>query len=98
MIVRTSERRDFKTCRQKWYWAYVDCLTPMQVRPALGFGDLVHQALAIYYPPGIKRGPHPAGTFEKLYKQFVSEHGVLYMKVVDDEPAEDAYDLGMEML
>lgn len=98
MIVRTSERRDFKTCRQKWWWSYVDCLTPMGVRPALGFGDLVHQSLAAYYIPGIKRGPHPAGVFEELYKQFVAEHGVLYMKVVDDEPAEDAYDLGMEML
>lgn len=98
MIVRTSERRDFKDCRQKWWWSYVDCLTPLGVRPALGFGDLIHQSLAAYYIPGIKRGPHPAGVFEKLYKQFVEEHGVLFMKVVDDEPAEDAYDLGMEML
>jgi hypothetical protein len=96
--VRTSERRDFKTCRQKWWWAYVENLTSMQIRPALGFGDLCHQALAIYYPPGIKRGPHPAGAFEKLYKDFVNEHGTMYMKVTDDEPAEDAYDLGMEML
>lgn len=31
------------------------------------FGTLVHEALAAYYPPGAKRGPHPAETFLELY-------------------------------
>lgn len=98
IIVRTSERSCFKNCRQQWWWAYVEELVPIGIKPALGFGDLVHQALAVYYIPGIKRGVHPAKAFEGLYKEFVKEHGVLFMKITDDEPAEDAYDLGMEML
>jgi hypothetical protein len=76
----------------------VENLTSKQVRPALGFGDLAHQALAGWYVPGIKRGVHPAKTFDIVYKEFVKKYGKLRLKMDDDEPAEDAYDLGMEML
>jgi len=44
-------------------------LTPQREKGALVFGTLVHEALAVYYPPGVKRGPHPAKTFERIYQQ-----------------------------
>lgn len=67
ILVRTSERQSFLTCRQQWYWSWVERLRAPGTGTALFFGDLVHQALAAYYIPGRKRGPKPAATFEKLY-------------------------------
>jgi hypothetical protein len=69
ILVRTSERQSFLTCRQQWYWSWVENLRGPQTSTALVFGDLVHQALALYYKPGRKRGPHPALSFENLYRQ-----------------------------
>lgn len=46
-------------------------LTSDVKKPALEFGTLVHDSLAAYYKPGKKRGPHPAGTFLKLYDEQV---------------------------
>jgi hypothetical protein len=66
ILVRTSERMSFATCRQKWFWSWVEQLEPYEEGKNLVFGDLVHQSLAIYYKPGRTRGPHPAETFEQL--------------------------------
>lgn len=64
-LVRTSERASFKRCPQQWYWAWRKGLRPRGRLPdALWFGTGVHVALAEYYPPGKKRGPHPAETWE----------------------------------
>jgi Zierdtviridae exonuclease len=73
ILVRTSERASFLTCRQQWWWSYVEHLRAQQTTGALVFGDLVHQALAIYYKPGRKRGPAPAGTFERLYTELTED-------------------------
>src|SRR4051812_24239705 len=67
ILVRTSERQSFLTCRQQWYWSWIERLRAPGTSTALFFGDLVHQALAAYYIPGKRRGPKPAGTFETLY-------------------------------
>lgn len=98
--VRTSERTCFKTCRQQWHWAYNERIRLNRPRPALFLGDLVHQALAIFYPPGIRRGPKPTRTFEKLYQKHMDDGGSdIYMKDVDD-PARrvSILDMGLEML
>src|SRR3954468_24333171 len=68
-MVRNSERMTFKRCQQQWYWGWIDQLKPIEEAPPLKFGDLVHRALARYYKPGIKRGPHPAKVFERLYEK-----------------------------
>jgi hypothetical protein len=68
LSVRTSERTTWKRCRQQWAYAYMAMLKPKTEAPALRFGGLVHKALELRYPPGIKRGPHPAKTFEKVFK------------------------------
>lgn len=70
-LLRNSERGAFKRCRFMWHLNFNGVEgTPLRSREpakALWFGDLIHQGLAAYYKPGIKRGPHPAKTFIKLY-------------------------------
>src|SRR3954471_16235890 len=52
-----------------WDRSFNDLLKPVQEAPALRFGTLIHKALEVRYPKGIKRGPKPVGTFEKLYEK-----------------------------
>lgn len=98
-ILRTSERQAFKRCQAKWWWAYREGLKPRGAdKTPLWFGTLVHIALAEWYRPGTKRGPHPAETFAKL-----AGDAVVAIKVTDaDEEtmAEyvDAVELGKTML
>lgn len=94
IMVRTTERRMFAQCRQRWWWCFVECLQPLDTAAALKFGDIVHQALAIYYPPGRKRGPHPAGTFSTVLHEQFEEFGF------KDSNGDwvDAEELGIEML
>jgi hypothetical protein len=67
-MLRTSERGTFKRCRWKWYQEFEELIKPNTDVPPLRFGGLMHEALGIYYPPGIKRGPHPRPTFERLFE------------------------------
>lgn len=64
-IIRTSERRTFKECQQKWWWAWREGLRPKRENKLpLWFGTGIHLALAEWYcGPGLKRGPHPAETW-----------------------------------
>ena len=86
----------FKRCRQQWHWNFNDCIKPTEESPPLKFGDLAHQALALYYKPGIKRGPHPAETFERLFEAR-REHE--YAEGFKDEDGDwhNAGDLGVSM-
>ena len=72
-LIRTSERSTFKKCRWVWEREFVDLVKPTTAAPALRFGTLIHSALASYYQPGRKRGPHPAETFLKLYDAELEE-------------------------
>lgn len=65
--LRTSERKTFKECPQRWWWAYREGLKPKgsEATP-LWFGTGVHLGLALWYLPGTKRGIHPAETFSKF--------------------------------
>lgn len=65
--IRGSELTDFKRCPRKWWWAWRQGLRPKVFADALQYGIWVHIALAKYYKgPGIKRGPHPAETFQQI--------------------------------
>jgi hypothetical protein len=101
-IVRTSERVDFTRCRQRWQWAYQDMLRPIHNAPALRFGDLIHQGLASYYKPGVKRGPHPAKAFVDAFDIQIDEGREEFkMREVSAENEtkwNDARALGIEML
>jgi hypothetical protein len=99
VFVRTSERKSYKTCRQQWWWSFVDRLEAVRTKPALRFGDLVHRALAPWYCPGRKRGPHPAKTFVTLYDEQIEEGQRKFnIRIEDDEDWADARDLGVAML
>lgn len=97
LMLRTSERTTFKRCRLRWQWAYMERRKPKDASPALRFGDLAHQALAAYYPPGRKRGPHPAKTFKRLYKEETARSFGYGMRQENDEWVE-AGDLGVAMM
>lgn len=96
-LLRTSERSSFKRCRWQWYWGYVEERSPHSPKPALRFGSLIHRALADYYKPGIRRGPHPALTFEKLYEEELKIDTRFGMRDEDDKWIE-AGDLGVGMM
>lgn len=91
-LLRTSERSTYKRCRQQWWWTYIDGYRVAKPRPALEFGELMHASLATYYPPGRKRGPHPAQTFKKLY---ASETRKAFSMRGEDEEWLDAGELGV---
>jgi hypothetical protein len=95
LMLRNSERQSFLTCRQQWHWGWVHRYKPDEVDVKLKFGDLMHQALAEYYKPGKKRGPHPAKTFEKLVEKQLDEWG---MKIWSEGEYEDLATLGCGML
>lgn len=99
IILRTSERSAFKRCPAKWWWAYREGLKPRGAeKTPLWFGTGVHFALAEWYLPGTKRGPHPAETFAKF-----AGDAVTAIKVTDADEETlaqfvDGKDLGIAML
>jgi hypothetical protein len=94
-LLRTSERATYKRCRQQWAWTFIDGYRSTQKRPALEFGEMAHAALAAYYPPGRKRGPHPAATFKELY---AAETREAFSMRGEDEEWLDAGELGIAVL
>lgn len=68
-MLRTSERKDFKRCPQRWWWAWRDGLRPQGPDPLnLWFGTGIHLAFAKWYIPGKVRGIDPRETFENFVK------------------------------
>lgn len=97
LLLRTSERSTFKRCTWQWVRTYGDHLKPIQEHPALKFGTLIHAALEVRYPPGIKRGPKPAETFEKLFAAERKDAETEWKMKVDDD-WDDALAVGIDML
>lgn len=95
--IRNSERITFTTCPQKWWWAYVELLRGPDTTPALRFGTLVHSAMEEFYRPGIKRGPRPAVTFQRLYEE---QQKTMHRQGIYDEDGEwhELGQLGVVML
>lgn len=82
----------------QWRWGYLDRLSANTPNRHLRFGLLVHEAFAVYYKPGKKRGPLPWKTFEKLLDEDEAQHGPLMMKDWEADTALSGYDLGIAML
>jgi hypothetical protein len=95
--LRNSERQSFTTCPQQWDWGYNDRLKPKTPAPALRFGTLIHNSLEAFYIPGIKRGPIPADTFQKLYDKDLKKYAKMGFKDEDDQWYEAGV-LGVAML
>ena len=103
-LLRQSERGVFKKCQWAWWQQHVNPIlggsgiVPIveKWKEAADFGTLFHVALAEYYLPGTKRGPHPSETWEKLANQVRAE--IRTTEVVDDELIktwDDFYELGL---
>lgn len=97
MDLRTSERSAFKRCPQRWEWGIKEQLSPRRVANPLWFGQAVHMALADWYQPGLKRGPHPAETFQAVLE---GERIIRIPHHDEDQMAEyvDARELGIAMM
>lgn len=93
--MRTSERGSLKRCPQQWYWSQVEGLRPNTEASPLWFGSAVHEALAAWYLPGLKRGPHPAETFEAVLE---GDRSVRINDEGDEELFVNARELGVDML
>lgn len=96
-MLRTSERSSFRFCRWVWNLSYNRHIEPQTAAKALRFGTLVHRSLAAYYIPGKKRGPEPAGTFQKLYDEELKEQEKFGF-FDDDGKWEEAGELGVAMM
>lgn len=98
-ILRTSERRAFKRCQQRWWWGYREGLQPVgsEATP-LWFGTGVHLALAEWYIPGIKRGVHPAETFRDFARDAL--HSIKTQDATEERVAEyeDGAELGVHLM
>lgn len=83
-----------------WDLSYNQRLRQRRPSPVLRFGTIVHEALAEYYIPGKKRGPHPAKNFLKAYARNIEELGDFRIKLTEEEESkwEDVRELGVELL
>jgi hypothetical protein len=98
VLIRNSERQTYKRCEYMWWWNFVDLLKPAEEGKALRFGDLIHQALEIHYPPGIKRGPKPWIAFERLYQKQLRDGRERLNMIAEDQGWVDAGELGVAMM
>lgn len=95
--ISASMRSVFKKCRYQWHFRYMRRLEPKLLSAPLRFGTLIHTSLELYYPKGVKRGPHPAKTFEVAYKRELESSHKMGFKDVDGQ-WHDAMSLGVGML
>lgn len=97
ILLRTSERTAYKRCRFAWDVTYNQRLRPAVSAPPLRFGTLIHKAMELRYPPGLKRGPLPAETFEKAYAAELKDATKMGFRDENDV-WHDAAALGVDML
>ncbi len=97
IILRTSERRDFKRCVWRWHMGWRQGLRPFRDSNPLWFGIGVHEALANWYLLGKKRGPHPAETWRKYIKEEAKRLSYIDWGT-EDEKRVNLLDLGEEMM
>ncbi len=100
-MLRTSERKDFKRCPQRWWWAWRDGLKkigPDNIN--LWFGQGIHLGFAHWYIPGKERGIDPRETFEEFVKEDTRKMKLNYKDEFGEWEKEfvDAGALGESML
>lgn len=97
--IRTSERRDYKRCPQRWAWAWRQGLKPKIEKPgALWFGTGMHLVLQHRYQyRGKKRGTKPL----QVWRDYVGDTEAVIFGENFGEDKTDFYnagDLGEEMI
>lgn len=100
IMLRTSERRDFKRCPQRWAWTWLDGLKPAGATALpLWFGTGWHEVMAHRYgKKGLRRGTQPL----KVWRDYVKDEMVRIRTAVTDDFHEDewvdARELGEAMI
>jgi len=95
--IRTSERKYFKRCILRWWWAYMEGLHTKEPSHALWFGSGIHEALAHYYAPGLKRNKDFVEVWEDWCDNGSGDG--MYQKVEDlGDKFIESRDLGIAML
>ena len=97
VIIRTSERRDFKRCVWRWHMGWRQGLRPFRDSNPLWFGQGIHLALAEWYLLGQERGPHPVKTWKKYIAGESSRIATVDWNT-EDEKRINLLDLGEEMM
>lgn len=103
--IHVSERRAFRSCRQRWAWAYGEDLHSNESIRALEFGQAYHHAMEIYYDPQTWhidheiRVEHAIGEYKRFtvdtYAKFVQQ-GIATDRLAED--FEDRLTSGESML
>lgn len=98
-VLRTSERSTAKRCMWRWWQEYRMGYRPKEGQAdALWLGIGLHEALAVYYQRGRRRGRHPAATFRDWAGEETA-YARTYLDDTFDAPVwEDATELGIAML
>lgn len=99
VMMRTSERSDFKRCQWLWFVRWVLGLAGSRSPTWAWFGTAVHKALQVRYPIGKKRG-HMADVLDAFEAAVDGETGKVYTEgnELDEEEVVDATELGKAML
>lgn len=95
--MRTSERRSMRTCVQKWWWNSVEGLQSKRPATALWLGSAIHESLATWYQPGLKR----QGPMEDPFLAYLEEQVDVATPVRNEDDELEyvsAKELGLEML
>lgn len=86
-ILRTSERRDFKRCPQRWWWAWREGLRPKKESfGPLWFGTGIHLGFEHWFVPGRVRGVDARVTFAKFVDDQVAH---VKTRVADGDTGEE---------
>lgn len=98
ILLRTSERGDFRNCQ--WYWLqhWRHGWAPMREPTWAWFGTAIHRALQVRYPVGTKRG-----SYLDVVSEFEEAVGAQIRRMPansqpDDDDLVDGIELGRAML
>jgi hypothetical protein len=99
VLMRTSERSDFKRCQWLWFVRWVLGLTGSRVPTWAWFGTAVHKALEVRYPVGLRRG-HMSDVLAAFEEAVDGQIGKIYTEgqEPDEEEVVGAIELGKAML
>lgn len=93
LTVSYSSVQDWRTCEQKYYYAYVDRLMPKVARGPLELGSLLHGYLDSFYRAGL-RGKPDKDAIHKAHRRAMRTVGEQGKKI--ESLAETARGLGAE--
>jgi hypothetical protein len=95
--VRNSERGTLDKCPQRWWWAWREGLRAKETATPLWFGTAIHEALADYYRPGVKRSKDYIDKFRES-ADMEAEYVRVNLGGLDEDKWVDARSLGEQML